>query len=78
MIYIATNLAGVFAHYPAEHAQREAFLETRGYVETRLKLQRENQEQVSKTTYKSLTISLRSFVDAVCVNVFLCEKEHCI
>eukprot|EP00111_Clytia_hemisphaerica_P021010 TCONS_00061961-protein len=45
LIYIAVNLAGIFSHYPAEQAQREAFLETRGFVETRLKLQRENQEQ---------------------------------
>ena len=45
IIYTAVNLAGVLTGYPSEQAQRQAFLETRRYVEARLNLQRENQEQ---------------------------------
>ena len=47
MIYIATNIAGIFTHWPTEHNQRQAFLETRRCIEARLTTQRENNEQVS-------------------------------
>ena len=46
LLFICANICGIFTHLPAELAQRQAFLETRGYVEARLNLQRENQEQV--------------------------------
>ena len=45
-IFVCVNLAGVFTHYPAEVAQRQAFLETRRCIEARLTTQRENQQQV--------------------------------
>jgi len=45
LLFICANICGIFTHLPAELAQRQAFLETRGYVEARLNLQRENQEQ---------------------------------
>ncbi|XP_047136993.1 adenylate cyclase type 5 isoform X1 [Hydra vulgaris] len=45
LICIVTNVAGIFTHYPSEKSQRQGFLETREFVEARLNLQRENQEQ---------------------------------
>ncbi|XP_065053479.1 adenylate cyclase type 5-like isoform X2 [Rhopilema esculentum] len=45
LLFICANICGIFTHLPAELAQRQAFLETRGFVEARLNLQRENQEQ---------------------------------
>ncbi|CAD5126566.1 DgyrCDS14661 [Dimorphilus gyrociliatus] len=45
LIFTAVNLAGIFTHYPTEVAQRQAFLETRKCIETRLKVQQENQQQ---------------------------------
>lgn len=47
IILLCANLAGVCTHYPREVAQRKAFLETRQCIEARLKIQRENQQQVS-------------------------------
>lgn len=47
VILLCANLAGVCTHYPREVAQRKAFLETRQCIEARLKIQRENQQQVS-------------------------------
>lgn len=38
-------MVGVCTHYPAEVAQRKAFQETRGYIQARLHLQRENRQQ---------------------------------
>ena len=40
------NIAGIFTHYPSEQAQRQGFLETRGFVQTKINLQNENEEQV--------------------------------
>ncbi|XP_053704628.1 adenylate cyclase type 6-like [Synchiropus splendidus] len=45
LIFICTNLIGICTHYPAEVSQRQAFQETRGYIQARLHLQRENQQQ---------------------------------
>lgn len=46
LIFLCTNMIGIFTHYPAEVSQRQAFQETRGYIQARLYLQRENQQQV--------------------------------
>lgn len=46
LLCIAVNIAGIFTHYPSEQAQRKGFLETRGFVQTRINLQTENEEQV--------------------------------
>ncbi|CAG2235891.1 ADCY5 [Mytilus edulis] len=45
LIFTATNLVGIFTHWPTEYNQRQAFLETRRCIEARLTTQRENQEQ---------------------------------
>ncbi|XP_031421655.1 adenylate cyclase type 6 isoform X2 [Clupea harengus] len=45
LIFLCTNLIGICTHYPAEVSQRQAFKETRGYIQARLHLQRENQQQ---------------------------------
>lgn len=45
LLCIAVNIAGIFTHYPSEQAQRKGFLETRGFVQTRINLQTENEEQ---------------------------------
>lgn len=47
LIFLCTNMIGICTHYPAEVSQRQAFQETRGYIQARLYLQRENQQQVS-------------------------------
>lgn len=46
IILVCGNVAGFCTHYPREIAQRKAFLETRLCIEARLKIQRENQQQV--------------------------------
>ncbi|KAG7283833.1 hypothetical protein CRUP_034020, partial [Coryphaenoides rupestris] len=45
LIFLCTNMIGICTHYPAEVSQRQAFQETRGYIQARLHLQRENQQQ---------------------------------
>uniref|UniRef100_A0A672L1Y1 adenylate cyclase n=1 Tax=Sinocyclocheilus grahami TaxID=75366 RepID=A0A672L1Y1_SINGR len=45
MIFLCTNIIGICTHYPAEVSQRQAFKETRGYIQARIHLQRENQQQ---------------------------------
>uniref|UniRef100_A0A8C6ZPJ9 adenylate cyclase n=1 Tax=Nothoprocta perdicaria TaxID=30464 RepID=A0A8C6ZPJ9_NOTPE len=45
LIFLCTNVLGVCTHYPAEVSQRQAFQETRGYIQARLHLQRENRQQ---------------------------------
>ncbi|XP_068183151.1 adenylate cyclase type 6-like [Antennarius striatus] len=45
LIFLCTNMIGIWTHYPAEVSQRQAFQETRGYILSRLYLQRENQQQ---------------------------------
>uniref|UniRef100_A0A8C9WA37 Adenylate cyclase type 6 n=1 Tax=Scleropages formosus TaxID=113540 RepID=A0A8C9WA37_SCLFO len=45
LILLCTNIIGICTHYPAEVSQRQAFQETRGYIQARLHLQRENQQQ---------------------------------
>ncbi|XP_061842929.1 adenylate cyclase type 6-like [Nerophis lumbriciformis] len=45
VIFLCTNMIGVCTHYPAEVSQRQAFQETRGYIQARIHLQRENQQQ---------------------------------
>ncbi|XP_051516014.1 adenylate cyclase type 6-like [Myxocyprinus asiaticus] len=45
LIFLCTNIIGICTHYPAEVSQRQAFKETRGYIQARIHLQRENQQQ---------------------------------
>uniref|UniRef100_A0A452J1U1 adenylate cyclase n=1 Tax=Gopherus agassizii TaxID=38772 RepID=A0A452J1U1_9SAUR len=45
LIFLCTNIIGICTHYPAEVSQRQAFQETRGYIQARLHLQRENRQQ---------------------------------
>lgn len=51
LIFLCTNIIGICTHYPAEVSQRQAFQETRGYIQARLHLQRENQQQVGTHTH---------------------------
>lgn len=51
LIFLCTNIIGICTHYPAEVSQRQAFQETRGYIQARLHLQRENQQQVGLHTH---------------------------
>lgn len=48
LIFLCANIIGICTHYPAEVSQRQAFQETRGYIQARIHLQRENQQQVNK------------------------------
>uniref|UniRef100_A0A4W4HTV9 Adenylate cyclase type 6 n=1 Tax=Electrophorus electricus TaxID=8005 RepID=A0A4W4HTV9_ELEEL len=45
LIFLCTNIIGICTHHPTEVSQRQAFRETRGYIEARIHLQRENQQQ---------------------------------
>ncbi|KAK3741379.1 hypothetical protein RRG08_034424 [Elysia crispata] len=45
LIYVSTNIIGIFFHYPMEAQQREAFLETRNCITVRLNTQKENEKQ---------------------------------
>uniref|UniRef100_A0A8B9RJ69 adenylate cyclase n=1 Tax=Astyanax mexicanus TaxID=7994 RepID=A0A8B9RJ69_ASTMX len=45
LVFLCTNIIGICTHYPAEVSQRQAFKETRGYIQARIHLQRENQQQ---------------------------------
>ncbi|KAK7128969.1 hypothetical protein R3I94_017254 [Phoxinus phoxinus] len=45
VVLLCTNIIGICTHYPAEVSQRQAFKETRGYIQARIHLQRENQQQ---------------------------------
>ncbi|XP_077572715.1 adenylate cyclase type 6-like isoform X2 [Stigmatopora nigra] len=45
VIFLCANMIGICTHYPAEVSQRRAFQETRGYMQARIHLQRENQQQ---------------------------------
>ncbi|XP_035993303.1 adenylate cyclase type 6-like isoform X2 [Fundulus heteroclitus] len=45
LIFLCTNIIGICTHYPAEVSQRQAFQETRGCIQARLHLKRENQQQ---------------------------------
>lgn len=47
LLFLCTNVIGICTHYPAEVSQRQAFQETRGYIQARLHLQHENRQQVS-------------------------------
>ncbi|XP_045143184.1 adenylate cyclase type 6 isoform X2 [Echinops telfairi] len=45
LLFLCTNVVGICTHYPAEVSQRQAFQETRGYIQARLHLQHENRQQ---------------------------------
>ncbi|XP_077609409.1 adenylate cyclase type 6 isoform X3 [Crocuta crocuta] len=45
LLFLCTNVIGICTHYPAEVSQRQAFQETRGYIQARLHLQHENRQQ---------------------------------
>ncbi|XP_076319846.1 adenylate cyclase type 5-like [Tachypleus tridentatus] len=45
LLFLAINIAGIFSHFPSKASQRQAFLETRQCIESRLNIQRENQKQ---------------------------------
>uniref|UniRef100_A0A915L7C7 adenylate cyclase n=1 Tax=Romanomermis culicivorax TaxID=13658 RepID=A0A915L7C7_ROMCU len=45
LILLGVNIIGIFICYPIEVVQREAFRETRGCIEARLKTQKENERQ---------------------------------
>ena len=46
LLFLSVNMAGIFTHYPTETAQRAAFLEARTFVESRLTIQKQTEEQV--------------------------------
>ncbi|XP_014325134.1 adenylate cyclase type 6-like [Xiphophorus maculatus] len=45
LIFLCANIIGICTHYPAEVSQRQTFQETRGYIQARQHLQRENHQQ---------------------------------
>lgn len=57
LLFLCTNVIGICTHYPAEVSQRQAFQETRGYIQARLHLQHENRQQVG--LFSLVTASLQ-------------------
>lgn len=57
LLFFCTNVIGICTHYPAEVSQRQAFQETRGYIQARLHLQHENRQQVGL-----LSLNVASFL----------------
>lgn len=60
VLFLCTNAIGVCTHYPAEVSQRQAFQETRGYIQARLHLQHENRQQVGDPRFPWLGCSMPS------------------
>lgn len=54
LLFLCTNVIGICTHYPAEVSQRQAFQETRGYIQARLHLQHENRQQVGLLSLRCL------------------------
>jgi hypothetical protein len=46
IILLLVNMIGLFIYYPTEMVQRKAFQETRTCIQTRMRIQRENEKQV--------------------------------
>ncbi|XP_069187438.1 adenylate cyclase type 6 isoform X2 [Procambarus clarkii] len=44
-LFLCVNVGGLFTHYPGEAARRQAFMETRQCIATRIKTQKENHQQ---------------------------------
>lgn len=47
LLFLGVNMYGVFVRILAERAQRKAFLQARNCIEDRLRLEDENEKQVS-------------------------------
>lgn len=47
ILFVSVNLYGVFVRILTERAQRKAFLQARNCIEDRLRLEDENEKQVS-------------------------------
>ncbi|XP_064118497.1 adenylate cyclase type 6-like isoform X1 [Macrobrachium nipponense] len=45
VLFLCVNVAGVFTHHAGEAARRQAFIETRQCVASRISIQKENQQQ---------------------------------
>lgn len=73
LIFLCTNIIGICTHYPAEVSQRQAFQETRGYIQARLHLQRENQQQVGLHT-NAIHICLYVYNDHIGQKTFFWKK----
>lgn len=84
LIFLCTNIIGICTHYPAEVSQRQAFQETRGYIQARLHLQRENQQQVGNMPSQSLVDMKHEILPSyVCVGYVsmcsrLCNSSSCL
>ena len=65
---MCVNVVGVFTHYPTERSQRRAFLETRSYMDARLKSQRENQQQVMSVCLFIIQINITAINKIISVN----------
>eukprot|EP00116_Pleurobrachia_bachei_P005529 sb/3465791/ len=48
LVYICSNLCGLYHHHLSEIAHRRTFLETRGYVKNQLELSQQKDQQVSE------------------------------
>lgn len=68
MLFLCTNVIGICTHYPAEVSQRQAFQETRGYIQARLHLQHENRQQVGllSLTMAFPLLTPKLLVDWIC------------
>lgn len=91
VLFMCMNTAGIFISYLSDRAQRQAFLETRRCIEARLRLETENQRQVSlrrdtRWKHKVWCAGGSCCVMACCADLFksyyiflLCrQQQHCV
>lgn len=74
VLFMCMNTAGIFISYLSDRAQRQAFLETRRCIEARLRLETENQRQVSPrhdTRRRGEMTRTACFIIVHCLSVFL-------
>ena len=66
VLFMCMNTAGIFISYLSDRAQRQAFLETRRCIEARLRLETENQRQVSRSRGDEAAGGARCFGSRCC------------
>ncbi|KAL6491127.1 hypothetical protein MHYP_G00014720 [Metynnis hypsauchen] len=54
VLFTSVNLSGLFVRILTERAQRKAFLQARNCIEERLRMEDENEKQVTPSTSEQL------------------------
>lgn len=78
VLFLCMNTAGIFISYLSDRAQRQAFLETRRCIEARLRLETENQRQVSANSKRWAPIQFSSLTNTKSVTPAHCCQGNCL